>query len=52
MLTPYFDMNAFNRTEFGLPGTSLGTAQFGVINSVSQSANPARQVQISLKVVF
>ncbi len=44
--------NAWNRTEFGLPGAALGTAQFGVINSVSQSANPARQAQLALKILF
>jgi hypothetical protein len=44
--------NAFNRTEFGVPGTSQGTAQFGVISAVSYEANPARQVQVALKLVF
>ncbi len=44
--------NAWNRTEFGLPGTSQGTAQFGVISGISYEANPARQVQIALKVLF
>jgi hypothetical protein len=44
--------NAFNRTEFGLPGTSQGTAQFGVISGVSYEANPARQVQVALKLLF
>ena len=44
--------NAWNRTEFGVPGTSQGTAQFGVISAVSYEANPARQVQVALKFVF
>jgi len=44
--------NAWNRTEFGAPGTSQGTAQFGVISAVSYEANPARQVQVALKLVF
>ncbi len=44
--------NVFNRTEFGLPGGSQGTAQFGVISGVSYEANPARQVQIALKLLF
>jgi len=44
--------NAWNRTEFANPGTSYGTAQFGVISGVSNSANPARQVQLALKLVF
>jgi hypothetical protein len=44
--------NAWNRTEFGPPGTQYGTAQFGVINSISNSANPARQVQLGMKLTF
>ena len=44
--------NAFNRTEFANPGTSQGTAQFGVISGISNSANPARQVQLALKLIF
>ncbi len=44
--------NAFNRTEFANPGTTQGNAQFGVISGTSNSANPARQVQLALKLVF
>jgi len=41
--------NAFNRVQFGRPGTSLGTPQFGVINT---QANLARQIQLALKLIF
>lgn len=44
--------NAWNRTEFGVPTTSQGTAQFGVISGVSYESNPARQAQVALKLVF
>lgn len=44
--------NAWNQTEFGVPTTSQGTAQFGVISGVSYESNPARQVQVVLKLVF
>jgi len=44
--------NLWNRTEFANPGTSQGTAQFGVISGISNSANPARHVQLALKIVF
>jgi hypothetical protein len=44
--------NAWNRTEFTNPGTTQGTAQFGVISGISNSANPARQVQLALKLLF
>jgi hypothetical protein len=40
--------NAFNRTNFGVPGNTLGTPNFGVI----ASAGPARVSQMSLKLVF
>lgn len=40
--------NAFNRANFGTPGTTLGTAQFGVISSTG----PARMVQVAAKLVF
>ncbi|MFN7938505.1 MAG: carboxypeptidase regulatory-like domain-containing protein [Bryobacteraceae bacterium] len=41
--------NLFNRTEFSLPGTAFGTAQFGVISS---QANDARLIQFALKLSF
>jgi carboxypeptidase family protein len=44
--------NAWNRTEFANPGTTQGTAQFGVISGISNSANPSRQVQLALKLIF
>ena len=44
--------NTWNRTEFANPGTTQGNAQFGVISGISNSANPARQVQLALKLVF
>ena len=40
--------NAFNTPNFGNPGTALGAAQFGVINS----ASAARVVQLGLKLYF
>jgi hypothetical protein len=40
--------NFFNRTNFGQPGSVLGTPQFGIISS----AGPARVGQMSLKLVF
>jgi hypothetical protein len=40
--------NAFNNTNFGLPGTALGAADFGVISS----AGSARIIQLGLKVSF
>jgi outer membrane receptor protein involved in Fe transport len=44
--------NAFNRTHFANPGTTLGTAQFGQISNVTQTANPGRQIQISARIQF
>ena len=44
--------NLWNRTQFANPGTSQGNAQFGVISNISNDANPARQVQLALKIVF
>jgi hypothetical protein len=40
--------NFFNRTNFGQPGSVLGTPSFGIISS----AGPARVSQMSLKLVF
>jgi len=40
--------NAFNRANFGTPGTGLGTPQFGVISSTG----PARMVQIAARLAF
>ena len=40
--------NAFNHTNFGLPGLVFGSSTFGVINS----AGPARQIELGARVVF
>ncbi len=40
--------NATNRTNFGAPGSAIGTPNYGVI----ASAGPARVSQMSLKLVF
>lgn len=40
--------NAFNHTNFGIPGTAFGSPQFGVINS----ARAARVTQLGLKFYF
>jgi hypothetical protein len=40
--------NALNRAHFGDPGATLGTAQFGVINSTG----PSRVIQIAAQLVF
>lgn len=42
-------LNMFNRVQFGMPGTSFGTAQFGVVSSM---ANNPRFVQFALKLRF
>lgn len=41
--------NLFNRVQFGYPGTSLGTPQFGV---VSGQANTPRLIQLALRASF
>jgi hypothetical protein len=41
--------NFFNRVQFGLPGTALGNAQFGVVSS--QSNNP-RLIQFGLRLSY
>ncbi len=41
--------NAFNRVQFGPPGTQAGTTAFGVINS---QFNIPRQLQFALKMIF
>ena len=41
--------NLFNAPQFGPPGTSLGTAPFGVVSS--QVNNP-RLIQFALKLMF
>ena len=41
--------NALNRVRFQRPGTTLGTAQFGVVSS---QANLPRQIQLALKFIF
>ena len=40
--------NLFNRTNFNIPGFTLGAPDFGVISS----ARPARTVQLGLHVGF
>jgi len=41
--------NLFNTPQFGVPGTVLGTASFGVVSS---QLNIPRQVQLALKLIF
>jgi hypothetical protein len=41
--------NLFNHANFGYPGTTLGTSQFGAIAS---TLNPGRQVQLAVKIHF
>jgi TonB dependent receptor-like, beta-barrel len=41
--------NLFNHPQFGMPGTSLGTSQFGVVSS---QANSPRLIQLGLKLTF
>jgi hypothetical protein len=41
--------NAFNHAQFGDPGMTTGTAQFGVIRTTSI---PGRQIQLGMKVLF
>ncbi|HWB97180.1 MAG TPA: hypothetical protein VG672_10770, partial [Bryobacteraceae bacterium] len=41
--------NAFNRTEFALPGAVIGTAQFGKISGTSRDP---RDIQLSLKFLW
>jgi hypothetical protein len=41
--------NAFNRPEFDVPNTQLGSAGFGVISS---QANQPRDIQFALKLLF
>ncbi|MGH9656034.1 MAG: hypothetical protein ACRD6B_21535, partial [Bryobacteraceae bacterium] len=40
--------NAFNRTNFGLPGSSFGSPGFGIISS----SGPARVIQLGAQVTF
>src|SRR5579872_57316 len=40
--------NAFNHTNFGLPGLVFGSSTFGVINS----AGPSRQIELGARVFF
>jgi hypothetical protein len=42
-------LNAFNRIQFGSPGSQLGSTTFGVVTS--QSNNP-RQIQFALRLSF
>jgi hypothetical protein len=41
--------NAFNRVQFGMPGTQAGSNSFGVITSTQ---NSPRQFQVALKLLF
>jgi hypothetical protein len=41
--------NLFNHANFGFPGSTVGTSQFGTISS---TLNPGRQVQIAAKIHF
>jgi hypothetical protein len=41
--------NFFNHANFGYPGATVGTAQFGAISS---TLNPGRQVQLAAKIHF
>ncbi len=56
--TRYFEFraesfNLFNRTMFGIPGTSLGGANFGVVNpSTGGQENLPRQLQMALKFYY
>jgi len=45
-------INAFNRTDFANPNTTLGHLAFGRISGVQQEANPARQVQLAARITF
>ena len=41
--------NAFNRVQFGSPGTQNGTTAFGVITF---QQNQPRKLQVALKLIF
>jgi len=41
--------NLFNRPDFGMPGATLGTPQFGTITSTSDDA---REIQLALRLWF
>src|SRR6185437_17148922 len=41
-------LNAFNHTNLGLPGSSFGSATFGIISSAGQ----ARVVQLGARMTF
>jgi hypothetical protein len=40
--------NLFNKTNFGAPNSTFGTAAFGQVRSTA----PARQIQFALKLSF
>jgi hypothetical protein len=40
--------NALNHANFGLPGRTLGNADFGIVDT----AAPARRVQLGLRLTF
>jgi hypothetical protein len=44
--------NAINRPDFDNPSTTLGSTAFGTVNALKQEANPARQIQLSLRFQF
>ncbi|MDQ2950179.1 MAG: hypothetical protein M3Y27_30285, partial [Acidobacteriota bacterium] len=41
--------NAFNRTDFGIPGRTFGGAGFGIVSGASKAA---RQIQLGLRLTF
>ena len=41
--------NAFNHTDFGIPGRTFGGPGFGIVSS---AARPARQIQLGLRLTF
>ena len=41
--------NAFNYVKFSNPGTTVGSSTFGVITG---QANPPRQIQLAMKIIF
>lgn len=44
--------NAINRADFANPNTSFGSQAFGTVTAIKQEANPARQIQLSLRFLF
>lgn len=44
--------NLFNHTNFGFPGQSLGSSNFGVVSSTLNYLNSGRTVQLAAKIHF